>query len=135
MKEIITEATVEKLDDVIDFVDEQLEAVDCPMKIQVQLNIAVEEIFVNIASYAYHPGIGEAAVRVEFIETPLTVILTFLDSGNPFDPLAKADPDDSAVTDENKIGGFGIFMVKKSMDEVQYEYKNGQNILTIKKEL
>ena len=63
------------------------------------------------------------------------VAITLRDWGTPYDPLAKADPNVSLPADDRQIGGLGIFMVKKSMDEINYEYKNGQNILTIKKHI
>ena len=135
MKELFIEAKDENLDKVLAFVDEQLEAYDCPMKTQMQVDIAVEEIFVNIAHYAYVPGVGSATIRAEVSEDPLAVSLTFVDNGMPYDPLAKEDPDITLSADERQIGGLGIFMVKKSMDDVAYEYKDGQNVLTIKKNL
>ena len=135
MKELLVEAAVEKLGDVLAFVDEQLEMYECPMKTQIQVDIAVEEIFVNIAHYAYNPEVGSATIRCEVTEDPLSVTLTFVDKGVPYDPLAKEDPDITLSADERQIGGLGIFMVKKSMDDVAYEYKDGQNILTIKKNL
>lgn len=133
MKELIIEALTENLDTVLSFVDGHLEAFDCPMKTQMQLDIAVEEIFVNIAHYAYDSGIGMATIKVEVNEQPLSVIITFIDQGIPYDPLAKPDPDISLSAEDRPIGGLGIFMVKKSMDDVKYEYKDGSNILTIKK--
>ena len=135
MKELFIEAKDENLDKVLAFVDEQLEAYDCPMKTQMQVDIAVEEIFVNIAHYAYVPGVGSATIRAEVSEDQLAVSLTFVDNGMPYDPLAKEDPDITLSADERQIGGLGIFMVKKSMDDVAYEYKDGQNVLTIKKNL
>ena len=135
MKEIKLAATVENIEVVTDFVNEQLEAFDCSMKVQMQIDIAIDEIFGNIAQYAYAPEVGDATVRVEVTEEPLTAVITFIDSGVPYDPLAKADPNITLSADERDIGGLGIFMVKKSMDDVAYEYKDGQNILTIKKNL
>ena len=135
MKELELEAKVENLSEVVRFVDEQLEAADCPMKIQMQIDIAVEEIFVNIANYAYAPEIGTATVRVEVLGDPPAVDITFIDKGIPYDPLAKADPDVTLSAEERQIGGLGIFMVKKSMDDVKYAYLDGHNILTIKKGL
>ena len=132
---MMIEAKVDNLDNVIAFVDEQLEQYDCPMKVQMQVDVAVEEIFVNIASYAYKPDVGDAIIRVNVTEEPLAVYLTFMDSGVPYDPLAKEDPDVTLSAEERQIGGLGIFMVKKSMDDVKYEYKDGQNILTIMKNL
>lgn len=135
MKTLEIEARRENLSQVLAFVDEQLEQADCPMRSQLQIDIAVEEIFVNIASYAYNPNVGAATILTEVEQDPLTVTLTFMDSGVPYDPLAKADPDVSLSAEERQIGGLGIFMVKKSMDEVRYRYENGQNILTLKKKL
>ena len=135
MKEITLAATVDNIEKVTEFVDEQLCALDCPMKIQVQIDIAIDEIFGNIAHYAYANGVGEATVKVEAIEDPLAVGITFIDSGVPYDPLAKADPNTALSIEEREIGGLGIYMVKKSMDDISYEYKNGQNVLTIKKNL
>ena len=135
MKELTIEATVENIETVTDFVNEQLETLDCPMKAQIQIDIAIDELFGNIAHYAYNPEIGQATVRVEVIEDPLSVIITFIDNGVPYDPLAKTDPDTTLSAEERDIGGLGIYMVKKSMDDIAYEYKNGQNILKIKKYL
>jgi len=135
MKELTIAATVENIESVTDFVNEQLEALDCPMKAQMQIDIAIDEIFSNIAHYAYNPEIGQATVRVEVPEDPLSVMITFIDNGVPYDPLAKADPDTTLSAEERDIGGLGIYIVKKSMDEIVYEYKNGHNILKIKKNL
>lgn len=135
MKELTINATLESIPEVTAFVDEQLEAMDCPMKAQMQIDIAIDELFSNIARYAYNPEVGPATVRVEVTEDPIAVVITFIDHGVPYDPLAKADPDVSLSAEEREIGGLGIYMVKKSMDEVAYEYKNGQNILRIRKNL
>ena len=100
-----------------------------------QIGVAVEEIFVNIANYAYHPDKGTATVRVEVSGAPVCVTITFVDHGVPYDPLAKDDPDVTLSADAREIGGLGIFMTKRIMDDVAYEYKDGQNILTLKKNL
>lgn len=135
MKELSINATVENIPTVTAFVDEQLEALGCPMKAQMQIDIAIDELFSNIAYYAYNPEVGPATVRVEVVENPLAVKISFIDHGKPYDPLAKADPDTTLGADERGVGGLGIYMVKKSMDEVSYAYKNGENILTIKKHI
>ena len=135
MKELKLAATVENIEVVTDFVNEQLEALDCPMKAQMQIDVAIDELFGNIAHYAYTPEVGDATVRVEVINDPLAVVITFIDNGIPYDPLAKADPDITLSAEEREIGGLGIYMVKKSMDDITYEYKDGQNILAIKKSL
>lgn len=133
MKEMTFDATVDNIEKVTAFVDGQLEASDCPMKAQMQIDIAIDELFSNIAHYAYNPDVGPATVRVEVTDAPLSVIITFIDNGVPYDPLAKSDPDVSLSAEERSVGGLGIYMVKKSMDEIAYEYKDGQNILRIKK--
>ena len=135
MKELTVEAKTTNIEAVTDFVNEQLEALDCPMKAQMQIDIAIDELFGNIAHYAYNPEIGKATVRVEVTEDPLAVVITFIDNGVPYDPLAKADPDTTLSAEEREIGGLGIYMVKKSMDDITYEYRDGQNILAIKKNL
>ena len=135
MKELTITATIENLETVTDFVNEQLEALDCPMKAQMQIDIAIDELFSNIAHYAYNPETGDATVRVEVTEDPMAVIITFIDKGVPYDPLAKTDPDVTLSAEDREIGGLGIFMVKKTMDDVTYEYKDGQNILKIKKNI
>ena len=135
MKELTIAATIENIGTVTDFVNEQLESLDCPMKAQMQIDIAIDELFGNIAHYAYNPEVGYATVRVEVIEDPLAVVITFIDKGVPYDPLAKADPNTTLSAEEREIGGLGIFMVKKTMDDITYEYKDGQNILAINKSL
>ena len=135
MKEMTIAATVENIDVVTDFVNEQLEALDCPMKAQMQIDIAIDELFGNIAHYAYSPNVGEATVRVEVLEEPLSVVISFIDGGIPYDPLSAQDPDTTLAAEERAIGGLGIFMVKKSMDEITYRYEGGKNIPTIRKQL
>ena len=135
MKELNIAATVENIAVVTDFVNEQLEEYDCPIRAQMQIDIAIDELFGNIAQYAYNPEVGDATVRVEVIEDPLSVVITFIDKGVPYDPLAKDDPNIALSAEEREIGGLGIFMVKKTMDEITYEYKDGQNILAIRKSL
>ncbi len=135
MKRMTIKAAVENLNEVLAFVDEQLEAAECPMKTQMQIDVAVEEIFVNIAHYAYAPGSGNAVIGVRVDEETRTAVITFADNGIPYDPTAAEDPDVSLPAEERDIGGLGIFMVKKSMDTVRYEYKDGQNILTLTKKI
>ena len=126
-------ADTENLQKVIAFVDSHLDLVDCPIKPKMQLELAVEEIFVNIANYAYAPDKGKATVRVEVSGDPVTVFITFVDHGKPYDPLKKVDPDITLPASEREIGGLGIFMTKKIIDDISYDYKDGQNILTLKK--
>ena len=135
MREMDIAATLENLDAVMAFVDQQLEEAGCSIKTQMQIDIAVEEVYVNIAHYAYNPEIGGVTIRVQIEEEPLEIILTFIDKGKPYDPLAKEDPDVTLAVEDRQIGGLGIFMVKKSMDNISYEYNEGRNILTLKKKL
>ena len=133
MNELTVDATVENIPTVTDFVDEQLQSHGCPMKAQMQIDIAIDELLSNIAYYAYSSGSGTVTVRVEIAEEPLSVLITFIDNGVPYDPLKKEDPDTTLSVDQRDIGGLGIYMVKKSMDGVEYEYKDGQNVLKITK--
>lgn len=135
MREITIEAKIENLDEVLGFVDGQLEELECPMKAQMQIDVAVEEIFVNIASYAYAPGVGNAVVRFESSQDPASVTITFIDSGVPYDPVQKDDPDVTLSAEERGIGGLGIYMAKKAMDDMKYVYRDGQNILSISKSI
>ena len=133
--ELTVEAKLDNLEQVLQFVDSRLEKEDCPIGMQMKVDVAVEEIFVNIASYAYTPASGPATIRMEVEENPKTAVITFVDHGVPYDALAKCDPDVTLSITEREIGGLGIFMVKKSMDDMAYEYQNGQNILTIRKRI
>ena len=135
MKEMTLPAVVENIAQVTDFVNAQLEEIGCPMKAQVQIDIAIDELFGNIAQYAYNPETGPATVRVEVSDAPLSVTITFMDHGVPYDPLQKEDPDITLSAEERGSGGLGIFMGKKTMDEITYEYKDGQNILRIRKDI
>ena len=134
-KSIIIDAVDEAMDPVQDFIMEKLEAYGCAKKPMFQIRLAVEEIFVNIISYAYNPDIGKAEVLCEVQEDPPCVVIQFMDSGKPFDPLAQGEVDTSGEMFMEKAGGFGIHLVKNTMDSVEYEYKDGKNILSIKKSL
>ena len=135
MADLTVDALVSNLDQVLAFVDGQLETMDCSMKAQMQIDVAVEEIYVNIANYAYAPETGKAYISVRPDQDNASVTIEFRDNGIPFDPLAKADPDVTLSAEERKIGGLGIYMVKKSLDAMEYSRKDGQNILTITKKL
>ena len=106
---------------------------DCPMKVQMQIDIAIDEIFSNIARYAYAPDSGNVTVRLETETDPLAVMITFIDSGMPYNPLTREDPDTKLSAEERQIGGLGIYMVKKSMDALEYVFEDGCNKLSIKK--
>ena len=135
MKELTLAATVENIAAVTEFVCAQLEEIGCPVKAQMQISIAIDELFGNIAHYAYHPGTGEAAVRFEAAEDGSSVVITFIDRGAPYNPLTAAEPDVTLSADDRSPGGLGIFMVRRSMDEMNYRYENGSNILSIRKNL
>lgn len=134
-QEITVTAEVKNLETVTAFVDECLERYGCSPRAQMQLDVAVDELFSNIAYYAYQPGTGTVTVRLEIAEEPAAAILTFIDGGTPYDPLSHEDPDITLSAQERQIGGLGIYMVKKSMDAVSYQYKDGKNVLRIKKYL
>lgn len=135
------EANTDNLDKVLSFVDQRLEELECSMKVQMQIDLAIEEVYVNVAQYAYQHlppeerRKGMVSICVEDLDDPKRVEVTFADEGIPFDPLAKEDPDVTLNADSRPIGGLGIFMVKKSMDSVEYEYKDGKNILKFRKDL
>ncbi len=134
-QELNIEASVDKLSQVLQFVDSYLESVGCPIKVQMHISLAVEEIFVNISSYAYAPGTGKASVCLKTSDDPPAITITFMDHGIPYNPLEKKDPDISLPAGKRQIGGLGIFLTKKTMDDVSYEYKDGQNILHLVKYL
>lgn len=117
------------------FIEGELQNYDCPARAMMQIDLCVEEIFVNIASYAYRPEIGTAEICCEVEEEPLCVTIQFLDHGKPFDPLAQVEADTSADALLERDGGLGILLVRKSMDAVDYSYRDGKNILTIRKNL
>jgi len=135
MKSLTVPAETDRLEEVTGFVIRELEGYDCPAKAQFELELAIEEIFVNIASYAYKPENGDAEIRCEVLRDPLRIMIQFLDGGRPYDPLAREDADTSRDALMAREGGLGILLIKKTMDDVQYAYENGKNILTILKKL
>ena len=131
---LVLDATVENLDLLNEFLEEQLTKLGCSMKEIMQLQLSAEEVFVNIASYAYTPARGKAWIDLETLPEDRSVVeISFRDNGKPYDPLKKEDPDITLPAEERGIGGLGIFMVKSSMDDVQYEYQDFQNVLRIRK--
>ena len=135
MAELTIEAKRENLDTVIDFVNEKLSEYGCSFEIESKIDIAVEEIFVNIVSYAYDLEGGDVTLKCNIIEYPLQVELIFGDLGIPYNPLERPEPDINKSAEEREIGGLGILLTKKLMDDVSYEYKDGKNILKIKKKI
>ena len=133
MEKLTIDATVENLENVTEFISSALEEKDCSIKIIMQMELVIEEIFVNVASYAYRPNVGKVTICREFEDAPRSIKITFIDGGTDFNPLEKEDPDINAELEERDIGGLGIFLVKKNVDEISYERKDGNNILSIKK--
>ncbi|MBR5272251.1 MAG: SpoIIE family protein phosphatase [Clostridia bacterium] len=128
-------AKTESLSDVLGFVEQTLETLECPMKIQTAICVAIEEVFVNIARYAYPESIGDMTLHIGFDGETRAITFRVTDKGVPFDPLKKADPDITLSAEEREIGGLGIFIAKKTMDSLTYAYENGENILTMTKKI
>ena len=128
-------AKTEALPDILGFVEETLESYECPMKTQMAVCVAIEEVFVNVAHYAYGGGEGNVTLGIGFDDASRTVTFRMADKGVPFDPLQKPDPDITLSAEERDIGGLGIFITKKTMDQVTYAYENGENILTMIKKV
>ena len=128
-------ANVEALPDVLGYVEQALEGFECPMKTQMAICVAIEEVFVNVAHYAYGGDAGQMDLGIGFDADNRIVTLRMTDKGVPFDPLKKPDPDISLSAEEREIGGLGIFIAKKTMDTVTYAYENGENVLTMTKQL
>ena len=133
MEELTIEAKIENLTNVKKFITSALKEKDCSIKIIMQMELVVEEIFVNVANYAYSPKVGNVTLQRIFENTPPSIKITFIDGGVEFNPLEKDDPNINADIDERNIGGLGIFLIKKIVDEISYERKDGKNILKIKK--
>ena len=126
-------ATIDSLGDVLTFVNDYLEGIGSSVKAQMQIDVAVEELFVNIAHYAYGADTGDTDISLQITDAPKAITIELRDSGKPFNPLEKEDPDTSLSAAERKIGGLGIFMAKKSVDEIAYRREDDQNILTLRK--
>ena len=128
-------AKIEVLSDVLGFVDQTLESFECPMKIQTAVCVAIEEVFVNVAHYAYGDGEGDMTLGIGFDAESREITFVMTDKGTPFDPLKKPDPDITLSAEEREIGGLGIFIAKKTMDTITYAYENGENVLTMIKKI
>ena len=126
-------AKTDVLTDVLGFVEDILESFDCSMKVQIALTVAVEEVFVNVARYAYGEGEGDVTLSIDYDEGSRTVTFCMADIGVPSDPTKKPAPDIPLSASERDIGGLGIFITKKTMDSVSYAYENGENKLTMSK--
>ena len=128
-------AKIDALSDVLAFVEQALEQYECSMKIQTAICVAIEEVFVNVAHYAYGDDEGDVTFKISFDEETRTVTFQMSDKGVAFDPLKKPDPDITLSAEDREIGGLGIFITKKTMDTVAYAYENGENILTMIKKI
>ena len=136
MQEITVKATSEHLQLVTQFVNVQLEKLGCSQRVLIQVDVMIDELFSNIVQYAYNLETGPVTVRVDVEDNPLCVIITFIDHGAPFDPLSHEFRDSThLLAKERPIGGLGLFMVKRTMDDISYSHQNGQNILTIRKRI
>ena len=133
MKEITLEAAINNIRKVTDWVDAELESLGCPPKTMMQIDVAIDELFTNIASYAYPQGTGTAVIRFEHGDGMVSI--TFEDEGIPYDPLQKPDPDVTLSAKERKVGGLGVFLVKNLMDSMEYQRKDGRNVVTIRKRI
>ena len=135
-KELTLEAKIDNNERFTDFLNAELEAMDCPIKAQMQIDTAVDEILANVANYAYGEESGPVTLRVGLEDEPRTAVIRFTDSGVPFNPLEKEVPDSISLSaDDRPIGGLGIYLVRKLMDEVAYEHREGKNILVLKKRI
>ena len=133
MLEITVDASVDQVRQITDLADLQLAETGCSARTKMQIDIAIDEIFSNIARYAYAPKTGSATVRFSYDEADKAVSITFIDSGVPFNPLERSAPDTHVPLERRSIGGLGIHLVRKTMDGMEYEHKGGKNILTIRK--
>ena len=134
-EELVIEAVIDNLDDVNLFVHKSIEQFEVSKRTLMQLDVVVEEIFVNIASYAYSPNTGLVKIQLKTDIEPLSISLTFIDSGVPYNPLEKSDPDVDLSADDRQIGGLGIFLTKNFVDDISYQFLDGRNILKIEKHL
>ena len=128
MKKCSVEPRLECMETVSAFFERELTDHQAPPKVIAQVNVAIDEIFSNIARYS---GATSATVGCEVEKG--RAILRFTDNGRPYDPTQQPDPDTTLGVEEREIGGLGIFMVKKTMDRIAYSYSDGMNVLTIEK--
>ena len=133
VNELKIEAKKENFEKVLAFVDEALEKAGVPYEVQLSVEMAIEEIYLNIVYYAYAQKDGDATILTAINEKDRILTLTFIDEGPEYNPLLKEDPDTTMDIMDRPIGGLGILMVKKMMDDVVYCRENGENHLTIKK--
>lgn len=135
MKEWSFPARTDSIPELTALIDTELEAVSCPLKNRMQLDVITDEVFSNICRYAYGSGAGDASVCFRFDGEKNEVSLTFRDRGIPYDPLESPEPDVTLSAEEREIGGLGIFLVKQLADGVRYERDGDTNVLTVTKKL
>lgn len=135
MKELQIASIVSNIDEVTDFINQELDEFDCPMKIKIQLDVAIDEIFSNISNYAYNGKEGNVLIQTEYEKDTNMISIRFIDSGIPFNPLKHKEPDVTMSASQRQIGGLGIFLVIRTMDKVNYEHQDGKNMFTIWKKL
>ncbi|KZX10305.1 ATP-binding protein [Methanobrevibacter curvatus] len=137
MEKIVVPGKVEYLSQVQEFINSKLKYYELLPKFQMQLELVIEEIFINIVKYAHMEDSSENKIVIYslFDEESSVLTIKFVDKGIPFNPLKEEDPDLNADIENRKIGGLGLFLVKKNTDELEYKYKKGKNILTFKKSL
>ena len=133
VRSLTVPARDDSLPEVLSFLGGLLDAAGCSEHSLQQISVAAEEAFVNIAHYAYGDGQGDAAVT--FRTEGGSAVIEFRDRGQAFNPLTAGDPDITLSSEQRRVGGLGIFLVKKTMDDVAYRRENGENILTIRKSL
>ncbi len=133
MKECVLEAKIDNIYKLADFLEEQLSKLKVSMAEDMKINLVMEELFVNIANYAYAPKTGICTIRAEVFPEENAIALTFIDRGIPFNPLKRKDPDVTLSAKERRVGGLGIYMAKREVDEIIYRREGGQNILWLKK--
>ena len=127
------DSTTDNLSSVMGFINSELDELGCPERIRAQIKLAIDELFGNICFYAYDSEAGPVTICVKSEKEPPTIIISFTDKGKPFNPLEAEEPDLELDGEDRPIGGLGIFLVQSTMDDLLYEYKDDQNILTLKK--
>ena len=134
MKELTVTTSLDQIKPVTDFVNAQLAGYGCAEEIRLELDVAIDEIFGNIIKYAYVPETGPVTIRTD-VEEPHCLVITFIDRGIPFNPLTRENPNLSQPLKDRSIGGLGLYIVKNIMDDISYRFEDGQNILTVRKNI
>lgn len=133
MKYLTLAARLPELERAMAFIEEELLAAGCPDRARLQLALAAEEVFVNIASYAYPEAYGTVCLALSVSGRPPAATLTFTDSGQPYNPLDQPEPDLGLTAAARDIGGLGIYLVRQNVDSLCYQFVDGKNVLTLKK--